>query len=338
MEKYIDAFLNGYGGYFNYLLNELLKPTWHNYFYWLLGLSLVVWSLEILFPWRKNQGIIRHDFWLDAFYMFFNFFLFSLIAFNAVSEVAVVAFNDFLSLFGVTNLVAIQVGSLPVWGQLLLLFVVRDFIQWNVHRLLHRVPWLWNFHKVHHSIEEMGFAGHLRYHWMETVVYRTFEYIPLAMIGFGINDFLLVHLFALAIGHLNHANVYLPLGPLKYIFNSPQMHLWHHAEELPEGTYGVNYGISLSLWDYLFGKAYMPSETSGIKLGFKGMAQFPKTFWSQITYPWFTTHEKHPEQLATMAARKPDPRPRPVRTRTAPAGKAAVGARRRRRNETNGLV
>lgn len=305
MDKYLDAFVHGYIGYFHYLTNEILQPGWFNYFYWLLAISLVVWSLEILFPWRKNQGAIRHDFWLDAFYMFFNFFLFSLVAYNAVSNVAVVAFNDFLALFGVTNLVAIEVGHLPVWGQLLLLFVIRDFIQWNVHRLLHHSPWLWEFHKVHHSIEEMGFAGHLRYHWMETVVYRTIEYIPLAMIGFGIDEFFMVHLFALAIGHLNHANIYLPLGPLKYIFNSPQMHLWHHAEDLPEGTHGVNYGISLSLWDYLFGKVYMPSESSGVKLGFRGLSRFPKTFFSQLTYP-FATHEKSPQQLETLATGKPD--------------------------------
>ncbi|TDB65898.1 sterol desaturase family protein [Arundinibacter roseus] len=287
MEKYIDAFVNGYGGYFNYLREEILRPDWHNYFYWLLGLSLVVWTLEIVFPWRKEQGIIRHDFWLDAFYMFFNFFLFSLIAYNALSNVAVVAFTDFLALFGIRNLVAINVANLPVWAQLGLLFVLRDFIQWNVHRLLHRVPWLWEFHKVHHSIEQMGFAGHLRYHWMETIVYRTFEYLPLAMIGFGIDDFFLVHIFALAVGHLNHANIYLPLGPFKYLFNSPQMHLWHHAEELPaHAPYGVNFGITLSLWDYLFGEAYLPRAEKNIKLGFEGMKKFPKTFWSQLIYPW----------------------------------------------------
>lgn len=334
MEKYLDAFVNGYGGYFNYLVDEILKPSWHNYFYWLLGLSLVVWSLEIIFPWRKNQSAIRHDFWLDSFYMFFNFFLFSLVAYNAVSNVVVVAFNDFLALFGLTNLVALNVAHLPVWSQLLLLFVLRDFIQWNVHRLLHRLPLLWEFHKVHHSIEEMGFAGHLRYHWMETIVYRTIEYIPLAMIGFGIDDFFLVHIFALAIGHINHANIYLPLGPFKYIFNSPQMHLWHHAEELPEGTYGVNYGISLSLWDYLFGKAYMPSENSNLKLGFKGISKFPKTFWSQIIYPWYTKNERYSEQLETMATGKPNPRSGTVRTRTPPPRKTPLGAGRRQRHET----
>lgn len=286
MQKYIDAFVGGYSGYFNYLWNEILNPSWHNYFYWLVGLSLVVWSLEILFPWRKSQGVIRHDFWLDVFYMFFNFFLFSLVVYNAVSNVAVQGFNDFLALFGIQNLVAINVANLPKWAQLLTLFVVRDFVQWNVHRLLHRVPWMWEFHKVHHSVKEMGFAAHLRYHWMENIIYRSIEYIPLAMIGFGIDDFFIVHIFTLAIGHLNHANIYLPLGPLKYLLNSPQMHLWHHAEEFPKGTYGINYGITLSLWDYLFGHAYVPQERSDVKLGFPNLAKFPKTFWSQITYPW----------------------------------------------------
>lgn len=286
MEKYIDIIWNSYSGYFNYLKSEILSPTIHSYFYWLVGLSLLVWGLEIAFPWRKNQPKIRTDFWIDMFYMFFNFFLFSLVIYNAVSNVVVQLFNDTLGIFGVENLVAIQVGSLPVWGQLLILFIARDFIQWNVHRLLHKVPVLWEFHKVHHSIEEMGFAGHLRYHWMENVVYRTLEYIPLAMIGFGIDDFFLVHIFTLAVGHLNHANIYLPIGPFKYIFNTPQMHLWHHAEELPEKSYGVNFGLTLSIWDYLFGFDHVPSETPDVKLGFPDIEKFPKTFTEQLTYPW----------------------------------------------------
>jgi sterol desaturase/sphingolipid hydroxylase (fatty acid hydroxylase superfamily) len=280
--------MGSYTGYFNYLKNEILQPSFHNYFYWLLGLSLVVWTLEIMFPWRKNQEKVRHDFWLDAFYMFFNFFLFSLVAYNAISNVAVQAFTDFLALFGVKNLVAINVANLPGWVQLLTLFLVRDFIQWNIHRLLHKVPWMWEVHKVHHSIEEMGFAGHLRYHWMENVIYRTLEYIPLAMIGFGIQDFFIVHIFTLAIGHLNHANIYLPLGPLKYIFNSPQMHLWHHAEELPkERRNGVNFGITLSIWDYIFGLNYVPKEDGNIKLGFDDMDKYPKSFWKQFTYSFW---------------------------------------------------
>ncbi|TNE62283.1 MAG: fatty acid hydroxylase family protein [Bacteroidetes bacterium] len=287
MEAYWDTILKAYKGYARYFWHEVANPDWHNYFYWLIGISLLVYALEILFPWRKNQSRVREDFWLDAFYMFFNFFLFSLVGYAAVSNLAVKAFNDFLAwAFGIRNLVAINVASLPHWAQLLTLFLVRDFIQWNVHRLLHRVPWLWEFHKVHHSVREMGFAAHLRFHFMETIVYRTIEYLPLAMIGFGIQDFILVHLFTLTIGHLNHANIYLPLGPLKYIFNNPQMHIWHHAKDIPEGSYGVNYGLTLSVWDYLFGTAWIPRNGRDIKLGFPGVDRYPHGFFSQIFIPF----------------------------------------------------
>ncbi|MDX5419549.1 MAG: sterol desaturase family protein, partial [Hymenobacteraceae bacterium] len=178
MEKYWNIFTSSFSDYGSYLWREMLHPSWGNYFYWLLGISLFFWLLEIVLPWRKGQAKIRQDFWLDGFYMFFNFFLFSLVGFNAISNIGVKAFNDFLALFGIQNLVAFEIQSRPVWAQLLTLFVLRDFIQWNVHRLLHRSDFLWRFHKVHHSVQQMGFAAHLRFHWGETVVYRTLEYIP----------------------------------------------------------------------------------------------------------------------------------------------------------------
>ncbi len=286
MTHYSDIFINTFKGYANYFIGQIMHPAWDNYFYWLIAISLFFWSLELLFPWRDKQGAFRKDFWLDTFYMFFNFFLFSLMGFAAISNVVSTAFNEWVfNLFGWQNLVAIQVSQLPAVVQLLILFVVKDFIQWNIHRLLHRVDWMWQFHKVHHSVEEMGFAAHLRFHWMENVIYRTLEYIPLSMIGFGIQDFLFVHLFTLAWGHFNHANITVPLGWFKYIFNNPQMHIWHHAEHIPN-RYGVNYGITLSLWDYLFKTNYLPKEGRDEPLGFDNLKQFPKTFWTQILYPF----------------------------------------------------
>jgi sterol desaturase/sphingolipid hydroxylase (fatty acid hydroxylase superfamily) len=216
--------------------------------------------------------------------MFFNFFIFSLIGYNALSNVFVEFFNDFLGLFGITNMVAISVAALPAIVQLVLLFVLKDFIQWNVHRLLHRSSFLWEFHKVHHSVKQMGFAAHLRYHWMENLVYKSIQYIPLGMIGFGLIDFFMIDLIAIAIGHFNHSNFRLNLGPLKYVFNNPEMHIWHHAKELPE-KYGVNFGISLSFWDYLFGKDYIPFDGRDIELGFEDDENFPKGFIGQEIYP-----------------------------------------------------
>ncbi len=290
MQKYWNIFIQGYQGYGSYLWSEITfqytyKPWYENYFYLLILVSIAFLVLEWAKPWRIHQPKFRKDFFLDMFYMFFNFFLFSLIIYNALSEVFVNIFRDFLALFNLENVVAIHIESWPFILQLLMLFVVRDFIQWWVHRLLHRSKILWQFHKVHHSVEEMGFAAHLRYHWMETVVYRTIEYVPLAMIGFGIDDFFIVHMFTLAIGHFNHSNLFVRLGVLKYIFNNPQMHIWHHAYDIPkERKYGVNFGITLSIWDYIFKTDYIPFDGRDIRLGFPGIEKFPDTFVKQVTY------------------------------------------------------
>lgn len=287
MEKYLQTFLGAYQGYWHYLTNEILHPNWHNYFYWLVGVSLVIWLLEIVFPWRKNQPLVRQDFWMDIFYLFWNYFLFSLIAYNAISMIGVTLFNDFLGLFGITNIVAIEVSTLPTWAQLLLIFVLRDFMQWNIHRMLHRVPWMWEFHKVHHSVEEMGFAALLRFHFMENIIYRILEYIPLAMIGFGIKDFFIVHMFTLVVGQLGHSNLYIRLGKLKYFFNGPQMHLWHHAKELPAShPTGFNYGISLSVWDYIFKTDYWPEDDEYLPIGLPDEENFPKDFMGQLVRPF----------------------------------------------------
>ncbi|MEM7655741.1 MAG: sterol desaturase family protein [Bacteroidota bacterium] len=322
--EYVEIFLNGYRNYASYLWREVTNPHGHNYFYWLLGVSAFFLLLEWIRPWRKDQARFRKDFWLDFFYMFFNFFLFSLIIYNAASDVVVNMFHDVLGWMGIENLVALQVQSWPIWAHLLLGFVVRDFIQWWVHRLLHKVPWLWEFHKVHHSVREMGFAAHLRYHWMENVVYRTLEYFPLALIGIGLNDFFIIHIFTLAVGHYNHSNLSVSgrvsggiLGGLiglwmamsmadhwliglgivlgsafigvavlssymKIIFNSPELHIWHHAYHLPEDRKdGVNFALTLAIWDYLFRTNYLPHDGRDIELGFPGVEEFPQDFAGQ---------------------------------------------------------
>lgn len=287
MNEYWQTIQKAYTGYWNYFKHEILNPDLENYFYALIVVSLVVWGLELAFPWRKNQAVFRKDFWLDTFYMFFNFFLFNLIAFAALSSSAEKLFNDGLQLVGLTleNLQLFDVDTLPKWLGLSIFFIVSDFVQWNTHRLLHRIDFLWQFHKVHHSVKQMGFAAHLRFHWMETVVYKSILYIPLAIIG-GLNaqDVVLVHFFALAIGHLNHANLGWDYGVLKYIFNNPKMHIWHHSKELPV-RYGVNFGLTLSIWDYLFKTNYIPKSGRDIELGFEHDESFPEDFIAQEVFP-----------------------------------------------------
>ena len=290
MEKYLEIIKNAYFGYWNYLKHQIIFPNnWDNYFYGLILISLVVWGLEIVFPWRKNQSIFRKDFWLDTFYMFFNFFLLNLIILIALSNTAAGFFDDILGVVGlsISNFQLFDVDNLPLWLGLFIFFIISDFTQWITHNLLHRFEFLWNFHKVHHSVKEMGFAAHLRYHWMEPILYKSMLYIPIAIIGgFDAQHVAIVHFFAITVGHLNHANLGWDYGALKYVFNNPKMHIWHHVKQLPEHTnFGVNFGITLSIWDYIFKTNYIPHDGRDIELGFEGDETFPKDFISQELYP-----------------------------------------------------
>lgn len=259
-------------------------PWYTNYFYGLIIISLTVWLLEMLFPWRKNQSKFRKDFWLDGFYMFFNFFIFS-IAISGFYKILETFFID----IGVsmTSFEIINLNNFSVVVGLIIFFVINDFVQWFTHILLHRYEFFWRFHKVHHSVEEMGFAAHLRYHWMENLFYKPLKtLVVMVCIGGEPEQAFIIHFIAIIIGHLNHANIRITWGPLKYIINNSVMHLYHHAKHLPKGQMpGVNFGISLSIWDYIFRTNYIPQDKDGdYELGFDGMESFPKSFMGQITY------------------------------------------------------
>ncbi|MDB4088488.1 sterol desaturase family protein [Flavobacteriales bacterium] len=287
--EYINLFIQSLKDFGSYMLNEItfqVTPWYQNYFWWLIVLSLAVWGLEIAFPWRKNQKKIRKDFWLDSFYMFFNFYFFKLIIFAGITAISSKAFIDVIG--GNTEVISLFNGQeLPYWLQLIIFFLAMDFVQWLVHVTLHKFNFLWQFHKVHHSVEEMGFAAHLRFHWMENVFYTPAKYLMFLLIGgFEPSSVFVIYYINIAIGHLNHANLNLDYGPLKYILNNPKMHIWHHAKELPEDhKNGANFGISLSIWDYLFRTSYIPRSGRDIELGFDNMEKFPETFAGQMIYP-----------------------------------------------------
>ena len=279
MRKYFDAFADAFTGTLDWTWQSIVfnVPWYNNYFWGLVVISLIVWLLEIIFPWRKHQSIIRKDFWLDGFYMFFNFFIFAIII-SGVYKVLEIVFND----IGVTSksLAVIDLSNLTLWIQLLIFFIILDFVQWFTHVLLHKYNFLWKFHKVHHSVKEMGFAAHLRYHWMENILYKPLKTFGVMILGgFEPQQAFIVHFITIAIGHLNHANIKITWGPLKYIFNNPVMHLYHHVKALPENrSRGINFGISLSLWDYIFKTNYIPEDSGKIELGFQMRKHSPNDF------------------------------------------------------------
>ena len=283
--KYVEAFINAIAGTLDWTWRSIIfDVSWYNNYFWgLILISLMAWGLEMLFPWRKNQSIFRKDFWLDAFYMFFNFFIFAIVI-SGVYSILELWFGSFD--LTVKSFAILDISSMPMWSQLVIFFLVLDLVQWFTHVLLHRFNFLWRFHKVHHSVKEMGFAAHLRYHWMENILYKPLKIFGVMLLGgFEPEQAYVVHFAAIAIGHLNHSNIKLSYGPLKYIFNNPVMHLYHHAYALPKDRfYGVNFGISLSLWDYIFKTNYIPEDSGTIELGYEDDNKMPKGFFKQLFY------------------------------------------------------
>ncbi len=279
MHTFIESVLNSFNWLFSMLCFNI--PWYQNYFWGLLSISLFVWCLELLFPWRKQQNAFRKDFWLDAFYMFFNFFLFSIF----ISGFYKIIQQIYIHLGGNnTSFTLLNLKQFSTTTQLIIFFILNDFVQWFTHKMLHRFDFLWRFHQIHHSVKEMGFAAHLRYHWMENILYKPLKTLVVMWLGgFEPEQAYIIHFITISIGHLNHANLNITWGPFKYVFNNPVMHLYHHAYHLPESKKrGVNFGISLSLWDYLFNTYYLPKPNKNLEIGFKGDTQIPSSFWKQL--------------------------------------------------------
>ena len=262
-------------------------PVYLQYYFWLIAVSLFCFLLERLWPWRREQRTLRRGIWQDLFWLVFNgHYLGVLLA--MVTGRLVQAFNGMLFEMGlpVPESLAL-VTSQPLWLQFVVFFVVKDFVEWNIHRLLHLTPWLWEFHKLHHSIEELDWIGNFRFHWGEVVVYKTLSYLPLVVLGVDGTVILLMAIVSTLMQDLNHSNLRIDWGPFRYLFNSAKMHVWHH-DVVQHGRGGQNFGIVLSVWDWIFRTAYWPADQEQPeRLGFEGMEEtYPRSLAARLVYPF----------------------------------------------------
>ncbi|MBX7219402.1 MAG: sterol desaturase family protein [Blastocatellia bacterium] len=259
----------------------------YNYYYWLIGFSIffVIW--ERLFPLEKRP-FWRREWYVDVFYIVFHSRLFGELL--ALLFVLVPALNlgrqfDEWVLDHDLHEVLYRnwVSGLSFWPQFGLAVLVLDLCKYLIHNTLHRVPWLWEFHKVHHSIVDLDWIGNWRFHWFEAIFYNSLLVLPVILFGFNPYALFWYGIVGTFVGHFAHANVRFRLGPLKYVFNSPEMHIWHHIHP-DHGPINRNFGIVLSLWDWMFQTAYLPHRKAE-RLGFAAMEQFPRSLWKQMLIP-----------------------------------------------------
>jgi sterol desaturase/sphingolipid hydroxylase (fatty acid hydroxylase superfamily) len=261
-------------------------------------ISLTFILLERILPWRKDQPMIRKNFFSDVAFVLFNGYFFNRLFYASIAATVVVYFSKTMESLGVWDTLnsAVFRGQ-PLWLQFVALFLIQDFLKWCVHNLLHRIPALWSFHKVHHSVQIMDWMGNMRYHWVEIIVYNGLLFIPLSFLGFQASLFYWIGIIEITIGHFNHSNVKLNIKWLGYFLNSPRMHIWHHAADDPEAI-NKNFGIVLSVWDWIFGTAYMPANRTPQRLGFDDLETYPSGFILQSIYPLSLLFQKRPRKIA----------------------------------------
>lgn len=248
------------------------------YSLWLFGLSLLFLLLERLRP-RLAQPVFRRGFFTDFTYLVFNGEYLGVLL-GTISLHFIATLDQSLA----PLYLGIMSGQ-PFYLQFLVLFFTFDFAQWGIHILLHRVPFLWRFHQVHHSIEEMDWLSNWRFHFAEVIVYKSLLYLPAAFFGFSPQAMFAFGLANTVMGHFNHSNLRIQLGPVQYFLNGPAMHRWHHTHP-DSGPPDRNFGIALSLWDWLFGTAYAPAGQAPNRLGFAGIEQYPGNIIGQTLAPF----------------------------------------------------
>jgi sterol desaturase/sphingolipid hydroxylase (fatty acid hydroxylase superfamily) len=222
----------------------------------------------------------------DIFYLFFNVFMAGIVFGWAVLTYQFISngiISGLVALFG-----PVAPSSLPVWvsrGAItVMLFLAYELGYWFNHWLSHKVPLLWEFHKVHHTAEVLTPITNFRVHPVYAWIFANILALSTAIASglgnytfgntayqYAINDTnIILVVFIHAYVHLQHTHVWIAFtGALGRIFVSPAHHQVHHSDNPKH--YNSNYGSCLALWDWMFSTLYVPAkEREKLTFGVEG--------------------------------------------------------------------
>ena len=233
--------------------------------------------LERLFPQVLQQGLFRVEWREDLFYYFVSSMLVQVFTFLSLWPA--------LAITEATNWLAFRaaVARQPFMLQVIEIMILTDLVQYWVHRLFHRIPWLWKFHAVHHSAKAMDWMAGARMHFVEIVILRGLTVIPMQIMGFGTPAIQYYILIVYVYSTLLHANLRWSPPWISGLLATPRFHHWHHGIE--KEAIDVNFSIHFPLFDKLFGTHYMPRDAWPSGYGIKGHP-VPLGYLKQFLYPF----------------------------------------------------
>jgi|TARA_R110002126_G_scaffold13118_4_gene56903 sterol desaturase/sphingolipid hydroxylase (fatty acid hydroxylase superfamily) len=170
----------------------------------------------------------------------------------------------------------------PMAAQVILGIVSAEFMLYWAHRLSHRWPPMWAFHAIHHSVKRLWIVNTGRFHFVDSLISIVMGLGLLLYLGAPMEVVKWLSAVTAFIGMLTHCNVEMKFGPISWLFNTPELHRWHHSKDLREGD--KNFGENVMLWDWVFGSYFNENRRPPVDIGIK--QAMPVPFIHQLMYPF----------------------------------------------------
>lgn len=247
----------------------LLLSTGASFLLLAAAFRLIEWAS----PARPGQPFLRGGWWTDL-----GFFLGQYLVFNGAVLWIVATFGAGVEAV-VPGSFRAAVAAQPWWLQAIEAIVLSDLLVYWGHRLQHRVGFLWRFHAVHHSAEHLDWLAAHREHPLDTIYTVTLINLPPLVLGFPLELVAGLVAFRGVWAIVIHSNARVPIGPLRLLVGSPDLHHWHHDRDRDAG----NYANLSPLMDVLFGTYRRPDrepEAFGVR------EPMPSTYVGQLLHPF----------------------------------------------------
>ena len=248
--------------------------------------SVYVWTLlflpvaliaELLIRAKKAQPIVSVGFVHD-----FSWWLI-LVPYQLFILAPLIVFLTYLCDTHVPFLRIDTISDFSIIAQVIIAFLAADFLMWFSHLVRHKVPFFWKFHAMHHSSQQLNFFSYVRVHPVDSLFSALIRFAPFTFLTLDVAlpSYFALELLKGASARLVHTNAKTHLGPLKYVFVTPQSHRIHHSPE--KRHHDLNYGVIFCWWDFMFGTQW------------KGWDDYPDTGIKEADYPF--EHSKKPSEI-----------------------------------------
>lgn len=238
-------------------------------------------ALELMIPYRASS-VSKLKRWANNL----SLTLFNSLILNAVFSSAVVGTAIYVQTqkIGVLNIV-----DMPVWSKLLITLVFMDFILYVWHLLNHEMPFLWRFHRVHHSDMNMDVSTATRFHIGELVISAVIKISLIYFLGASPMGVLIFESTLVLCAQFHHSSLKVPGWFEKMwwaLFVPPSMHRIHHSVVIRERD--SNYGTIFSVWDRFLGTLTKGIDQERIRIGVGAYRKFQKLNFHQLLVMPFT--------------------------------------------------